>query len=99
MKIVNFCGDNTYIIGEESYHVDGKNHNIQRIDGKWMVDGKSMTFTEMIKKGVVVKKTPEETLKDLEDVRQPMEDGNTVVVNGTSVFSFLMSVFRMLFRH
>lgn len=103
---MNFCGDNTYIIGEGSYHVDGKNHNVQRIDGKWKVDGKSMTFAEMIKMGVAVKMTPEETQKDLEDVlqklgdvRQKMKDNNTVVVNCTGVYSFLKSILRMLFRH
>ena len=105
MRKIYFHGDNTYTVCEESYHLDGKNHNVQRIDGKWIVDGKSMTFSEMIKMGVAVKMTPEETQKDLEDVlqklgdvRQKMKDNNTVVVNCTGVYSFLKSILRMLFR-
>ena len=106
MRKIYFHGDNTYTVGEESYHLDGKNHNIQCIDGKWIADGKSMTFAEMIKMGVAVKMTPEETQKNLDDVlqklgdvRQKMKDNNTVVVNCTGVYSFLKSILRMLFRH
>ena len=74
MRKIYFHGDNTYTVGEESYHLDGKNHNIQCIDGKWIVDGKSMTFAEMIKMGVAVKMTPEETQKNLDDVLQKLGD-------------------------
>ena len=63
MRKIYFHGDNTYTVGEESYHLDGKNHNIQCIDGKWIVDGKSMTFAEMIKMGVAVKMTPDGLLR------------------------------------
>lgn len=40
MRIINFSGNTTYVSDGESYLFDGRNHNIQRIDKKWMVDGR-----------------------------------------------------------
>lgn len=38
MRIINFSDNTTYVSDGESYRLDGKNHNIQRIDknGWWM---------------------------------------------------------------
>ena len=41
------------------------------------MDGRATSFTEMIKMGVAVKKTPEETQKDLEEALQRI-----YIVNG-----------------
>lgn len=38
MRIINFSDNTTYVSDGESYRLDGRNHNIQRIDKKWMVD-------------------------------------------------------------
>ena len=51
MRIINFSDNTTYVSDGESYRLDGRNHNIQRIDKKWMVDGRATTFSEMIKMG------------------------------------------------
>lgn len=53
----------------------------------------------MVKMGVAVKKTPEETQKDLEEALLKVRDCNPVVVNATGIIPFLKSVFRMLFHH
>ena len=34
MRIINFSDNTTYVSDGESYRLDGKNHNIQRIDKK-----------------------------------------------------------------
>ena len=99
MRIINFSDNTTYVSDGESYRLDGRNHNIQRIDKKWMVDGRATTFSEMIKMGVAVKKTPEETQKDLEEALLEVRDSNPVVVKATGIIPFLKSVFRMLFHH
>lgn len=44
MRIINFSDNTTYVSDGESYRLDGRNHNIQRIDKKWMVDGRATTF-------------------------------------------------------
>ena len=54
MRIINFSDNTTYVSDGESYRLDGRNHNIQRIDKKWMVDGRATTFSEMLKMGVAV---------------------------------------------
>lgn len=99
MRIINFSGNTTYVSDGESYLFDGRNHNIQRIDKKWVVDGRATTFSEMIKIGVAVKKTPDEKLNDLEEALLKVRDCNPVVVNATGIIPFLKSVFRMLFHH
>ena len=99
MRIINFSDNTTYVSDGESYRLDGRNHNIQRIDRKWMVDGRATTFSEMIKMGVAVKKTPEETQNDLDEALHEVRDCNPVVVNATGIIPFLKSVFRMLFHH
>ena len=76
MRIINFSDNTTYVSDGESYRLDGRNHNIQRIDKKWMVDGRATTFSEMIKMGVAVKKTPEETQEHLEEALQEVRDSN-----------------------
>ena len=53
----------------------------------------------MIKMGVAVKKTPEETQNDLDEALHEVRDCNPVVVNATGIIPFLKSVFRMLFHH
>lgn len=99
MRIINFSDNTTYVSDGESYLFDGRNHNIQRIDKKWMVDGRATTFSEMIKMGVAVKKTPQGTQNDLDEALQEVRDSNPVVVNATGIIPFLKSVFRMLFHH
>ena len=99
MRIINFSDNTTYVSDGESYRLDGRNHNIQRIDKKWMVDGRATTFSEMLKMGVAVKKTPEEMQNDLEEALLEVRDSNSVVVNATGFIPFLKSVFRMLFHH
>lgn len=99
MRIINFSGNTAYVSDGGSYRLDGRNHTIQRIDKKWMVDCRATTFSEMIEMGVAVKKTPEETQKDLEEALQEVRDCNPVVVNATGIIPFLKSVFRMLFHH
>ena len=74
MRIINFSDNTTYVSDGESYRLDGKNHNIQRIDKKWMVDGRATTFSEMLKMGVAVKKTPEETQNDLDEALHEVRD-------------------------
>ena len=99
MRIINFSDNTTYVSDGESYRLDGRNHNIQRIDKKWMVDGRATTFSEMVKMGVAVKKTPEEMQNDLEEALLEVRDSNPVVVNAIGFIPFLKSVFQILFHH
>lgn len=56
MRTFNFIGDTTYTTREGiSYSIDNKEHNIQRVDKSWVVDGKASSLEGMVKMGIAKK--------------------------------------------
>ena len=79
MRIINFSDNTTYVSDGESYRLDGRNHNIQRIDKKWMVDGRATTFSKHL----------EEALQEVRDSNPVVVNATGIIPFLKSVFRML----------